>query len=378
MPVCAADWCAVTTVEGIGSTRTALHPVQERMTLMHGSQCGFCTPGIVMALYSLFRSDPSLPAAKMQEHLDGNLCRCTGYRSILDAARSLCPDSCETGTGADCAGSCAVAGSCGGGGCGVGGCGNGEADGGCPSGEPTGRLIDGDVVTDTNDKCKHFSTPYASSSAAGQEPEFPSELTSAAPPMRLCPAEAGAPAAVCGSTNGSGGGSSSSSGESIWWRPASLKDLLALRAEYPHARMVAGNSEVGIESRYKNHKASTFIFASAVAELKTCTDSDECMELGACAPLSEIEHVAAAAGERRAGAEGEVARAIAQMLRWFASTQIRNVACLGGNIATASPISDMIPLLVACGATMTVASKSAGTRVQPLSSFFLGYRKVRR
>ena len=93
MPVCAADWCAVTTVEGIGSTRTALHPVQERMTLMHGSQCGFCTPGIVMALYSLFRSDPSLPAAKMQEHLDGNLCRCTGYdkiiRSVQEAAVQL-------------------------------------------------------------------------------------------------------------------------------------------------------------------------------------------------------------------------------------------------------------------------------------------------
>ena len=51
-PLCAADWCAVTTVEGIGSTREGegLHPVQERMTQMHGSQCGFCTPGIVMAM----------------------------------------------------------------------------------------------------------------------------------------------------------------------------------------------------------------------------------------------------------------------------------------------------------------------------------------
>ena len=55
MPVCAADWCAVTTVEGIGST-SDMHPVQERMTLMHGSQCGFCTPGFVMSMYALLRS----------------------------------------------------------------------------------------------------------------------------------------------------------------------------------------------------------------------------------------------------------------------------------------------------------------------------------
>jgi len=57
MPVCAADWCAVTTVEGIGSCRSGqLHPVQERLTAMHGSQCGFCTPGIVMAMYSQLRT----------------------------------------------------------------------------------------------------------------------------------------------------------------------------------------------------------------------------------------------------------------------------------------------------------------------------------
>ena len=60
MPVCAADWCMVTTVEGIGSARGQLHPIQERLTAMHGSQCGFCTPGIVVVLYALFRSTPSM------------------------------------------------------------------------------------------------------------------------------------------------------------------------------------------------------------------------------------------------------------------------------------------------------------------------------
>lgn len=52
---------AVTTVEGIGSTKTRLHPVQERLAKAHGSQCGFCTPGIVMSMYALLRSLPGKP-----------------------------------------------------------------------------------------------------------------------------------------------------------------------------------------------------------------------------------------------------------------------------------------------------------------------------
>lgn len=55
-PVCAMHGMAVTTVEGIGSTKTKLHPVQERIAKAHGSQCGFCTPGIVMSMYALLRT----------------------------------------------------------------------------------------------------------------------------------------------------------------------------------------------------------------------------------------------------------------------------------------------------------------------------------
>ena len=63
------------------------------------------------------------------------------------------------------------------------------------------------------------------------------------------------------------------------------------------------------------------------------------------------------------------------MLRWFASTQIRNVACVGGNLATASPISDLNPLLAACRATIHVAS-TRGRRAVAVSSFFKAYRRV--
>lgn len=83
-----------------------------------------------------------------------------------------------------------------------------------------------------------------------------------------------------------------------------------------------------------------------------------------------------AAVAKRRGNFGDAAIAIHDMLRWFASTQIRNVACLGGNLATASPISDMNPLLAACGATLTIASAARGERDVSVREFFKGYRKV--
>ena len=64
---------AVTTVEGIGSLNTRVHPVQERLALCHGSQCGFCTPGIVMAMYTLLRNCPKPTMSDIQHNLAGNI-----------------------------------------------------------------------------------------------------------------------------------------------------------------------------------------------------------------------------------------------------------------------------------------------------------------
>ncbi|MEM6463897.1 MAG: xanthine dehydrogenase small subunit [Pseudomonadota bacterium] len=83
------DGCHIVTIENLADANGALHPVQKAMVDCHGSQCGFCTPGIVMSLYSLWLDAPDADGPRIEKTLQGNLCRCTGYEPILDAARAV-------------------------------------------------------------------------------------------------------------------------------------------------------------------------------------------------------------------------------------------------------------------------------------------------
>jgi aerobic carbon-monoxide dehydrogenase small subunit len=86
-----ADGCAVTTAEGLAMKGAGeagggeLHPVQQAFRAEHGLQCGFCTPGMVMAAVSLLAENPSPTEAEVRLGLEGNLCRCTGYHNIVRA-----------------------------------------------------------------------------------------------------------------------------------------------------------------------------------------------------------------------------------------------------------------------------------------------------
>jgi len=80
-PLVLCDGCSITTTEGLG-TASKLHPVQERIACMNGSQCGFCTPGQVMSMYSLLRENQAPTPEEVEACLEGNICRCTGYRAI--------------------------------------------------------------------------------------------------------------------------------------------------------------------------------------------------------------------------------------------------------------------------------------------------------
>jgi len=86
MLVLQADGASVTTIEGLAKDGK-LHPMQEAFRECHGLQCGFCTPGMVMAATALVQAKPDADAATIREQLDGNLCRCTGYHNIVKAIR---------------------------------------------------------------------------------------------------------------------------------------------------------------------------------------------------------------------------------------------------------------------------------------------------
>jgi aerobic carbon-monoxide dehydrogenase small subunit len=88
-----ADGREVTTIEAMAGSDGTLHPLQEAFHRNHGLQCGYCTPGMVMAAASFLKENPTPTEEQVRESLEGNLCRCTGYqnivKSILDAAGDM-------------------------------------------------------------------------------------------------------------------------------------------------------------------------------------------------------------------------------------------------------------------------------------------------
>lgn len=81
-----ADGASIATVEGIADDDGRLHPLQQAFHDNHGLQCGFCTPGMLMTLLEFLEENPAPSEAEVREALSGNLCRCTGYQGIVDAA----------------------------------------------------------------------------------------------------------------------------------------------------------------------------------------------------------------------------------------------------------------------------------------------------
>jgi carbon-monoxide dehydrogenase small subunit len=81
-----ADGSAIVTIEGLAPNDT-LHPIQEAFWNKHGLQCGFCTPGMIMAAHDLLRTNPKATDEEIRHGLEGNVCRCTGYQNIVRAVR---------------------------------------------------------------------------------------------------------------------------------------------------------------------------------------------------------------------------------------------------------------------------------------------------
>ncbi|TBX15497.1 xanthine dehydrogenase small subunit [Nioella sediminis] len=248
---------AVRTVEGISGPDGQMHPVQTAMVEHHGSQCGFCTPGIVASLAAAHTNGET----KFDDVLAGNLCRCTGYAPIIRAAEAAASEP-----------------------------------------VPAWMQTDRDAV------------------AALDASPLP-------------------------------------------FAPTSSDELADWYAENPEATLIAGATDVGLWVTKMLRDLSPVAFLGGCADLKTISEDATGLHVGAMVSLTDLH---AAIAPRHPS--------FAEMLRRFASTQVRNAATIGGNIANGSPIGDSPPALIALGAELHLR-KGDSRRTIPLESFFIDYGK---
>ncbi|XP_076442699.1 xanthine dehydrogenase/oxidase-like [Babylonia areolata] len=162
-----------------------------------------------------------------------------------------------------------------------------------------------------------------------------------------------------------------------WYRPVSLTELLDIKKHNPSCRIVVGNTEIGVEVKVKKQLYPVLVSATRVPELTIVQRVSSGIRLGASVTLATLDRTLKDAIGDLPEEMTRVFSAFVEMLRWFAGHQIRNVAALGGNIMTASPISDLNPLLLACGAHLEFISTDGSRReVRMDGSFFKGYRRT--
>lgn len=288
------------TVEDLGSGDD-LHPVQRALVENHASQCGFCTPGFVMAMFALGKNWrggdgedapaaggeapwPAAPRHIIETALAGNLCRCTGYRPIIDAARQI------TGT----------------------------------------------TVAD------QFSRTEAHTARQLKR-------------LRRRP-RAGTTAAT--------GTDTGTTTATHFHRPKTARELAALMRAHPDARLLAGGTDLALEVTQELRQMPRLISVTGVAELTRIRATVKHLEIGAAVPLADC-----------AGALSAEHPAIGDLLRRFGSAQIRGQATLGGNLANASPVADLPPVLLALGAQVKLQNAGRIRRL-PLADFYRAYKKT--
>lgn len=332
-PLASVDGKHVITVEGIGNVKSP-HPAQERIARGNGSQCGFCTPGIVMSLYALLRNNDAPTDEDIEEAFDGNLCRCTGYRPILDSAKTF---SATAG--------CGKAKANGGSGCCMDNAnGDGAGAGCCKS---NGNGLNGD-----DQPIKRFTPPGFIEYKPDTELIFPPTLKK----HEFRPLAFG-------------------NKRKKWYRPVTLDQLLQIKSAYPAAKIIGGSTETQIEIKFKAMQYPVSVFVGDVAELRQYSFQDEFVEIGGNVILTDLERICQDAIAHYGKDRAQVFDAMYKQLKYFAGRQIRNVGTPAGNLATASPISDLNPVFMASDAVLFAKSAEKTTEI-PMSGFFKGYRRT--
>ncbi|KAG8520970.1 Aldehyde oxidase [Galemys pyrenaicus] len=321
-PICSLYGAAVTTVEGIGSTKTRIHPVQERIAKCHGTQCGFCTPGMVMSIYALLRNHPEPTLTQLTDALDGNLCRCTGYRPIIDACKTFSTTS---------------------------GCCQNKVNGVCCLDQGMNGLPEFEEGNKISPKL--FLEEEFLPLDPSQELIFPPELMIMAekqPPRTR----------VFG-------------GERLTWiSPVTLKELLEAKIQYPQAPVVMGNTSVGPEVKFKGIFHPVIISPDRIEELNIVDCVQSGLTLGAGLSLAQVKDILADVVLKLPEEKTQTYCALLKHLGTLAGAQIRNMASLGGHIMSRHLDSDLNPLLAVGNCTLNVLSKE-GERQVPLNEQFL-------
>lgn len=266
------------TVEDLKDGKT-WHPVQRAMIECHASQCGFCTPGFVMSLFALYHSKDIADRAAIFEALGGNLCRCTGYRPIIDAAEQVLAED-------------------------------------NPDGDQFYQRSQA-----TRDQLLAIQDTQSESAALESE-------------------------------------------QSHYFRPTDAAHVASLLAQHPDARLIAGGTDLFLESTQSLKSLPVLIDLCAVPELHAITVSDDSIRLGAA-----VTHRASQ------NAVLDDYPELAELIERFGSLQIRSQGTVAGNVANASPIGDWPPVMLALGGSVELRS-SRGLRVVPIDEFFLSYRET--
>ena len=252
-----------------------LHPVQKAMVNYHGSQCGFCTPGFVMSLFAMYKNYSSYSEAIIKDSIQGNLCRCTGYRPIIDAAKSLNKKS--------------------------------RFDHFSKNKKITLgllRKIKQRNIAIINDNKKYFA-------------------------------------------------------------PKSVNELKRIFKQEPNSKLISGGTDVSLIVTKERKDLNSLIYMNSINELNYIKENNNYIEVGATTPLINFESFIK-----------KYFPDFSQILKRYGSVQIRNICTIAGNIATASPIGDTLPLLLVLDSQIVIKDKSK-TQILPLNGFFIGYRKTK-
>uniref|UniRef100_A0A4W2IRW9 aldehyde oxidase n=1 Tax=Bos indicus x Bos taurus TaxID=30522 RepID=A0A4W2IRW9_BOBOX len=310
VPICSLYGAAVTTVEGVGSMKTRLHPVQERIAKSHGTQCGFCTPGMVMSMYTLLRNHPQPSEEQLLEALGGNLCRCTGYRPILASGKTFCLVSRGL------------------------------------RGHPQSKN-DGDKWSSLGtQESQLFVKEEFQPLDPTQELIFPPEL------LRM--------------TENPEKRTLTFHGERVTWiSPGTFKDLLELKAKHPEAPLILGNTSLGPAMRSKGCLHPILLSPARISELNVVSKTNDGLTIGAGCSLAQVKDILAERVSELPEEKTQTYRALLKHLKSLASQDLMTKAI------TLSPYySDLNPILAVGNATLNLTSEE-GTRRIPLSEHFL-------